>query len=708
MSAFIHYFRLHPWQRRVLTALATLVIALIAAIALAVPIRDWMLMRRLCSDDIDQRDQGLAAMRGMMQRVEPPQSIIDRLEEGLDTDDDTRFDRIAQALSAAHRFSLLSGDLARRDRLWSIRLQTTTDPQLRMEMIETTLVGGRQNQYVRRMMRLAAADADANVRIRAALLAAMLHEDAALEALLGDKEPAVRAAAALDAGLAGRSALAEKIRPLLEDKDDLAAASAAYALATMGDRRMFEALPGMIATSQPGPRQEGLLHALRLAPPQTQAKALHLIFDRASDKNPSPLAIVLAGAARYAPAGKAIRKILDQATGREDPALTEAHVLAALLAARQLAVPVEEDVYALMLHYWSPPLELTMIAAAEVLGDQLGPSLPMEIGGASPHKMLLALRAAAEYSPPLLTGQTQPAQTLAAQSAAGTMPEDRPADENLTMPLARAAAAAALWRIRPSSSYIVNEAPADEAAAGLAVLKYNRQSSAFYVHLVAGSDSTLSGDYIAWHLARIGSRKPANVDSPHAGPIPGGIELPQAFETGLGMLPLPGAPPEQRVYNENVRAAGAMLLAMAAANDDQKAAALARIVPRVQGSSRETDPYTAGAYQCALLMLGDGNFDAVRRLASNREFPQRRVLTALLWAGDVRCLDEILWTPSLTNQEVAYLLINKGIAEVVAALVKDLPPVDAVASPAVMHWQTQILRDAYLLRRGQLKSGAPR
>ncbi|MCE5328583.1 MAG: hypothetical protein LLG01_19440 [Planctomycetaceae bacterium] len=686
MSAFIKYFRQHPWQRRLLTALATLVVALVAAIVLANPVRDWMLMRDLCSDDFDRRSQAQATLREIVLQTNSPESIIHRLEEGLDTSDDTRFDRIAQALSVAHRFAESTRTPEQKDRLWSIRLQQTPDPQLRMEMIETTLAGGRRNQYVRRMMQRGAADADAKVRIRSALLAAVLQDDAALTALLADKEPAVRAAAAVDAGLANRTALAEKIRPLLDDKDDLTAASAAYALAAMNDEQLLEALPGLIDASGAGPRQEGLLHALRLASPETQAEALDKIFARAAAdaRPPSPLAIILAGEARHAAAADAVRKILDQAAGKANPALSEAHVLAALLAARQLGVPVADDASTLMLHYWGPPVELTMVAAAEVLGEQFHPESSAESRPAPDSQGLGALRMAAAYVPAPV--QTQPSQTQATQTRS-SQSLDSSSDEDRSMPLARAAAAAALWQIRPASSYIVNEAPADEAAGGLAVLKFNRDSSAFYVHLVAGSDSSLSGEYLAWHLAHSDKKK-------------------EAFETGLGMLPPPNAPPEQRVYNENVRAAGAMLLAMSASNDEQKAAALARIVPRLQGKNQEDDPYAAGAYRCALLILGDGNFKQVRQLAENREFPQRRVLTALLWAGDVRCLDNVLWTPSLTSQEVAYLLINKGIAEVIAALVSDLPAVDAVVSPRVMHWQTQILRDAYLLRRPQLKSGA--
>ena len=656
MRALIRFFRKHPWQGWLVTGSLGLIIALAVAIPVAPWAIDTVLIRQLCGGDPTTSD---GALLRLVLRGKDCDHTVRRLEAALETDDDARFDRVAQALSELGWFAAAQRDPQLKDRLWSIRIKSTRDPKLRGYLVEQTAAAGRKNRYGRSLCKTAAADSDGEVRARAAALAALLADDTTLSRLLADPEPAVRAVAALDAGIARRRALTGALRKMSAGGDDLVGPSAVYALALLEPKPAAE-LPTMIADCPRGPRLARLLHAVRLIDPEAGRKALKTLFDRCRKQSTAPpaMALVLAGELQYKEAGPQVRAVLRDAT-RKQSGLTEAQVLAALLAAERLDLSVANEVHAVCTAFWSPRYELTMVAAARLLGRQIARGH----SGLSRKKHLRTLRLGASFATRAGASATGPARTV-------------------TTPLASAAAAVALWEIAPAATYISQEPRTDgDSAAALQVLKIDRESSAFYVHAAADNAATLAGDYVAWHLARSGK--------------------PEAFETGLALLPPRTAPHHLRVYGNNVRSAGAMLLALSAKSESQRAAAIKRITSRLAGgpAGGEDDDYVAGAYRCALLMLGAGGAEEIGRLLETEEFPQRRAITALLVAGDKQALDEVLWAPGVTDDHVIFLLIHKSIGEVFEALLPELPKVDPAAGNDVRRWQARILRDTYLIQR---------
>jgi len=657
MRALIRFFRKHPWQGWLVTGSLGLIIALAVAIPVAPWAIDTILIRQLCGDNPATSD---GALLRLVLRGKDSEDTVRRLEAALETDDDARFDRIAQALSGLGWFAAAQRDPQLKDRLWCIRIKSTRDPKLRGYLVERAAAAGRKNRYVRSLCRTAAADSDGEVRARAATLAALLADDTTLSRLLADPEPAVRAVAALDAGIARRRTLTGALRKMSAGGDDLVGPSAVYALALLEPKHAAELLGTMIADCSRGPRLARLLHAVRLIDPEAGRKALKPLFGRCRKqaKAPPAMALVQAGELQYKEAGPQVRAVLRDAT-RKQSGLTEAQVLAALLAAERLDLSVANEVNAICTTFWAPRYELTMVAAARLLGRQIARGH----SGLSRKKHLGTLRLGATFAIRAGTSATGPARTV-------------------TTPLASAAAAAALWEIVPAATYISQEPRTDEDnAAALQVLKIDRESSAFYLHAAADDAATLAGDYVAWHLARSGK--------------------PEAFETGLALLPPRTVPHHLRVYSNNVRSAGAMLLALSAKSESQRAIAIKRITSRLAGgpAGGEDDDYVAGAYRCALLMLGAGGAEEVGRLLGTEEFPQRRAITALLVAGDKQALDEVLWAPGVTDDHVIFLLIHKSIGEVFEALLPELPKVDPAAGNDVRRWQARILRDTYLIRR---------
>jgi len=216
--------------------------------------------------------------------------------------------------------------------------------------------------------------------------------------------------------------------------------------------------------------------------------------------------------------------------------------------------------------------------------------------------------------------------------------------------------------------------------------------SDLFVGNVAFAETTLPGEYVAWHVGTSG----------RAG----------AYGLGLSMLPSLGAPKTQRVYNDNERSAGAMLLALAARTPAQKEQAVERITSRLSGSATvggEDNFHVAGSYKCALAILGLAQYQQdVLGLLETREFPQRRALTALGVTGRKEALDWVLWNPQIPIEQIDFLLVAKGIHEVFEVVAPQLPTIDLAAPNEVRLWQIQILRDTYILRRAGVTVGLAR
>jgi hypothetical protein len=329
----------------------------------------------------------------------------------------------------------------------------------------------------------------------------------------------------------------------------------------------------------------------------------------------------------------------------------------------------------------------TVMVAARVLGRQV--LIPQPAGDDVPTP---------QQCRELLQEQAGWNQTLRAIPTTGSA--TRPAVPPVTVntPEASAAAAVALWMLDPAVEYLepASEGSIPHGLRGVAVRKLDRDSSAFYVQALAGSEKTFPGDYIAWHLGHSGQ--------------------PQAFELAGRMLPPafdPTVPAERqphRVFNPNERSCGAMLLAIAAGNGAQQRFARERIESRLFGTryGAETNFYAKGSYACALGILGDtGRLNQLRDFLGMPAFPQRRVVTALCMMGDSKVLDWMLWRPTFTVVGIDHMLAARGVNEVLAATAPDLPTVDVAPEPDLRHWQVQILRMAYAVKRQGLALGAP-
>jgi hypothetical protein len=253
------------------------------------------------------------------------------------------------------------------------------------------------------------------------------------------------------------------------------------------------------------------------------------------------------------------------------------------------------------------------------------------------------------------TSRTAVAPTTTSTSTAATA--SAPAGENveLTTPVPSAAASVALWELQdPLADLFVMEATVHE--------------------------NVLAGDYVSWQLAR-------------------GKAAARTWELALRMLPAAGA--KERVYFENERAAGAMLLALSARDDAQRKQASERIGSRLD--SDQMDFVVKGSYRCGLLLLGQNQWTDDVTLLLETGFPKRRSLTALLGTGDKQAADWLLWNSQLTPEQVAVTLVLRGLQDVLEVVAPTLPRIDPAANYDLRMWQLQILRDSYLIHRANMK-----
>lgn len=646
MNVFRKYLAQHRWQHRLLTVSLALTIGMIAALVAYPHLLDYWMIRELGNENPVARE--LAIRRAVNTAWTSPR-LTRRLGEALDTDDDLKFEAVARVLNRLGEFYTAQRDPVHVSRMQALQIETThstAEPKdaawARRLILGQVLRAGQEDRYVRRALAATVADEAAGVREMSAVLAGRLGEDEKLAALLADKDSAVQGAAARAAGIAGRSGLVEPLRELLSADDPEAVSSAAWALAVLSPKDDGPKIAEALAATSDAALRARLLHVMTILKGKVAEDAIRaaLATAQAAGKPPEAMALLAAGKLGLADAAPDVRAVLAAATAEGSP-LIESQLLAALTAADAMDLPVRREVHDICRKLWNPMLELTMMAAADLLGRQTDAPQPDPSDPPAREDCVQTLCRAAVYD---VQTTTRPSKM---------------APRRLTTPMASAAAARSLWRLKDSRA-------------------------GQYVRNVCADRSTLPGDYVAWHLGRSGEAR--------------------AVDLGMEMLPAVDAPLAQRVYNDNERSAGAMLLALSARTDEQKDAARRRITSRLVGGplGGEDDPYVRGAYRCALLILGEDQLDEVRQLMDLGEFPQRRGLTALLAAGDLQTLDGLIFSPRLHDESLAFLLVNKGIAEVLAAALPQLPTVDVSAEQDLRIWQVRILRDTYGIRRKAL------
>jgi len=589
--------------------------------------RDRQILKSLGAKDPAQRRRGVAwAVEVAKRRPE----LIELLERRLGSAGDEQFEGIARVLEELKRFHTPQRGGEVIDRLRAVRFSEARGPAglgERLGELTGLTLDGRDNAHVRRALELAAGDAEAEVRAASAVLAARLGDDRTLGRLLADAAPQVRAAAAMDAGLAGRIECIEKIAGIFEAAEgDDEIAAAAYALARLAPQRYGKPIAARAVKAWEAGEEvllERLLYVAALLKQDVAGPAILTILNDAArkGKDPPAMALVVAGRLKLAAARALVDQVLTGILARKRNELTvgDAQTLAAAAsAAGRLGLP--PGVFLKVIReLWYPTTEQAMILTVEALAA----GTPLE-------DIAQALQQAADYE---LADPDDP-------------------QTQIRTPVASAAAAVALFRLA-----------GDRAEDAL--------------RAACASETWLAGDYVAWNVARTDARRQ---------------EASRIAATFIG----PG------VYDDGVRTAGAILLALLARGTDQADEAAAAIERKLRGGplGAKPDAFAAGSYKCALLMLGRREFAGeVARLARSGFFPKRRALAALVLAGEAAGLDLVLAGARFEARQIDSFLTGRLMARVYAAVAAELPAFDLEAPPRARHWQCRLLRDFYLIHR---------
>lgn len=646
MSAIVTYFRQHRWQRRLLTVLLALVIGGATA-TLALP---WYIDTTIIRDmgSADRKTRVVAAYHALARARQRP-AMVRRMAAALPEASDTHFQVLVGVLETLDQFDVPGRDPNMLARRLMMQISGNPLPAARRTFFIQLMSSGWDNPYVRQALGHAIADPNSEVREVAGILAARLGDDVALGKLIGDDDPNVSEVALIDAALADRRQVLPKVFDCLSQTDpsDLRLSSASWlAIAALDPNMASRVLPSEADAFEPV-LQDRLLYVLGGLDSPAADQAILKAIERAEKKGQHPSAAAIEAAARrkLVAAAPAVRRILAAAT--ESPeGLVVRQLHAAILAADALDLPVRREVHEICRLCWThrPGFRLMLTDAARLLGRQVTAPQGDEPNVPSPEACIRTLRQAAvfEYAPT-------------------TWPATRPRPEPVRSPLPSAAAAVELW--------LLDTKACDE-----------------FIQVPAEDNISLSGDYVGWHVGKLGGER--------------------AFQLGLKLLPPLDADPNWRVYDDDTRSAGAMLLAIAADTPERRTAASRRIRSRLIGADLggEDSFYVRGAYQCALAILGDPNApDEVLGLLETAQFSQRRAITALTLAGDLRGLDWLLWNLQIDPDDVLFLLVDDGIGEVIADCLPGLPRVSPAATEDLAEWQCKLLRHAYLIRRPSLK-----
>jgi len=653
MPALLTYFRQHAWQRRLLTISLMMALGAGAAVICLPWVQDIRLIRAMDSSDVRIRDKAVAIA---VARAREHPAIIGRMGSALDGASDRQFFSLVRALQLLEQFDSPGRNPVHIDRLHAYEVAKSPSAKARGMFFVELLTSGRDNTYVREGLQAATADPNGDIRAMAGMLAARLGDDATLGKLLDDADTNVVEAAAIDAGLGSRKAVLGDINRLLAHADDdLRVSAAAYALASLDAKAAAEKLPAMLAraidANDPILRDRLLDVMGSLNDPATAGAIIETIArSEKAGQYPPAAALLAAGRRKLAPAAPAVRRVLVSATDAPKGLLVR-QVHAAILTADELKLPVRKEVHDICrkLWTWRSGYRLILTDAARVLGRQLTIPQSDEPNSPSPVECARTLRRAIDVEYPRATA-----------AAGEASPPSR------RTPLPSAAAAVALWKFQTEQSEDLTMIPS-------------------FVMIPASDEVSLAGDYLAWNIGVTGSKG--------------------AFELGLWLLPALNDP-TQRVYNNDARSTGAMLLAIAASTPEIRKQAARRVRSRLEGGQLggEDNFYVRGAYQCALAILGDPNSPAeVLGLLETEQFSQRRAITALTLAGEFRGLDWLLWNTQISQENMLLLLVDDQIGEVIADCLPSLPQISPAASTDLARWQLLILRHAYAIRRPALK-----
>ena len=673
--------------------LMVIIVGCLAGLVLYPAYSDYQLIKELGVDDDRQQ---LRAEMIAKKRAETSPATLRRLAAALDTTSDRRFLSIHSVLRRLGKFRVPGRNPIWFDRLNCLELEQAFIPQeasgqdfdlgsIRRRIVVKLLLSGRDNRYIRRALRKAVKDSDPAVRGAAGTLGARIGDDDALRELLEDPDFQVVATAALDAGTAGRSGLAEPIARLLDryvtmhrtvfsetktsETQNLPSSRlvklrevvscAAYALARLRPKQYSLMLCDLARQSTHPELRDRLLVILGILNDNHARQAVMDIIHAARWEKPFAPAMALEAAVKMKlrEAGIIGMEVLI-AAAKGDKNLLESQVIGALNLAAALKHPVRREVHEICRNLWCPNRSALLVRAARMLGVQASSDKQLLPGAPTREACLQTLREAVQYA-----FWTAP-------------PSGRP--QTIATPLPSASAAVALWLLEPSVAEFqptTNEKFSDDE---------DTETSAFYIRQAVVGEGSLGGDYVAWNLGLSGNR--------------------QAFALGRSMLPGPKDP--IREYDPEVRSTGAMLMVLSARGDKQRDQAARWITEHLWS---EEFP-ARGAFLCALLMGGRNEYlHEVRNLLEIPEFPSIRALRALLAGGDKTTLDWLLWDVNevvrFPLEDLPFMLTGLGMNEVFAATAAELPRPSAAASTQTQLWEVRIMRSVYGIRRSAIRVG---
>ncbi|MCK4601544.1 MAG: hypothetical protein KAU28_03710, partial [Phycisphaerae bacterium] len=387
-----------------------------------------------------------------------------RLNSALETESDTKFAAIVNALRRAGKFASPQRDPLQIDRMRAIEIATTRSQKLpeaaastREIILREVILCGRDNKYVRQALGTAASDEVPLIRGLSAALAARLGNDATLQRLLGDEDAGVVAAAALDAGLAGRKTLTGTIAKLLDAANGIeVVSSAALAGAILEPPKFSARICDLLEKTDDKALRDRLLHVMTLLNDEDAAAAVMKAVLSAcrAGGHPPAAALLAAGKLRLKAAAPQVRAVLKDAASKRTE-LFKSQLLAAIDAAERLKLPVRAEMLKLVRKCWH--LQLTMMSATRLLGRQAELPQPGQSRVPSAEDCIAALRQVAVFET-VVTAPGGEAEGL------------------IRTPMPSAAAAVALWLM---------EADPDD----------------IFVRTASAVDTPVPGDYIAWHLA---------------------------------------------------------------------------------------------------------------------------------------------------------------------------------------------------------------
>lgn len=367
--------------------------------------------------------------------------------------------------------------------------------------------------------------------------------------------------------------------------------------------------------------------------------------------------VLRAGDALGVPAAVPAARAILAAAARGGEELTRAQLIAAMDVARRRGIPCRREICAICRRHWLPGRPLMLVAAAKLLAAQARLDEKQGPGDPGPETCILLLRNAVYYN--LV---------------------DEGDGRYLTTPVGSAAAAAELWKMRPVAAdpaYFRAGENGASPSGGFNPVTGIREA------IMEGRQP--AADYVAWEVGTSG--------------------IPAAADLGAWFFPQFDAAHIE--FDPEIRAAGAMILALAAETPEARKAVAARIEDRW----RIEDYLDGRSLLCAQLAAGDTTrADEIRQLFWSRDldgFPvlsPRRIATGLLLAGDRQFLDDTLLNVNCTDERLRRLLTG-GLAHFAFAAATDLPRPDLCARPETQVWVVRIMRCTYGIRREALRIG---